>query len=61
MKIDKVTVIESGSQGSGVASAATQLPSAIIKITKQIEAATGVNILSKLGERRLAAERPKDG
>ena len=50
MKIDRVTVIDSGNQGSGVASAASQLPAAIIKLTEQIETATGVNILSRLGE-----------
>jgi hypothetical protein len=31
-----------------VANAAGQLPTAIIQLTKQIEAATGVNILSRL-------------
>ncbi|HET9064357.1 MAG TPA: SPFH domain-containing protein [Gemmatimonadales bacterium] len=48
MKIDKVTVIDSGNNGSGVGKAAGQLPSAIIQITEQIENATGVNILSRL-------------
>ena len=48
--IDKVTVIDSGGKGTGVASAATQLPEAIIKLTEQIETATGVNILSRLGQ-----------
>jgi len=51
MDIDKVTVIDSGGHGTGVGNAASQLPEAIIKITEQIETATGVNILSKLGER----------
>jgi flotillin len=50
MKIEKMTVIDSGNQGSGVASAAAQFPAAILKITEQIETATGVNILSRLGE-----------
>jgi flotillin len=50
MDIDKVTVIDSGGQGTGVAMAAGQLPEAIIKITEQIETATGVNILSRLGQ-----------
>jgi len=48
--IDKVTVIDSGGQGTGVATAAGQLPEAIIKLTEQIETATGVNILSRLGK-----------
>ncbi len=46
--IDKLTVIDSG-QGTGVASTAGQLPAAVIKLTEQIENATGVNILSRLG------------
>lgn len=49
MEIGKVTVIDSGDRGSGVASAASQLPAAIIKLTEQIETATGINILSRLG------------
>jgi flotillin len=48
MQIDKVTVFDSGNGASGVANAAGQLPTAIIQLTKQIEAATGVNILSRL-------------
>ena len=52
MDIDKVTVIDSGGKGTGVANAAGQLPEAIIKITEQIETATGVNILSRLGEKK---------
>jgi len=51
MDIGKVTVIDSGGKGTGVAMAAGQLPEAIIKITEQIETATGVNILSRLGEK----------
>jgi len=46
--IDKLTVIDSG-EGAGVANTASQLPGAVIKLTEQIEAATGVNILSRLG------------
>ncbi len=46
--IDRLTVIDSG-EGAGVANAAGQFPAAIIKLTEQIENATGVNILSKLG------------
>ncbi len=48
MQIDKVTVFDSGNGATGVANAAGQLPTAIIQLTKQIEAATGVNILSRL-------------
>lgn len=49
MQIDRLTVIDSGDRGSGVASTASQFPAAVIKLTEQIEAATGVNILSRLG------------
>lgn len=48
MSIDKVTVIDSGGNAGGVGKAAGQLPAAIISLTEQIEAATGVNILSRL-------------
>ncbi len=48
MKIDKVTVIDTGNGSSGVGKAAGQLPAAIIQLTEQIESATGVNILSRL-------------
>jgi flotillin len=47
--VERLTIIDSG-EGAGVANAAGQLPSAVIKLTEQIEAATGVNILSKLGK-----------
>jgi flotillin len=40
--IDRLTVIDSG-EGTAVASTANQLPAAVIKLTEQIEAATGVN------------------
>ena len=46
--IEKMTVIDSGG-GGGVANAASQFPEAIIKLTEQIETATGINILSRLG------------
>lgn len=48
MDIDKVTIFDTGNGASGVANAAGQLPTAIIQLTQQIEAATGVNILSRL-------------
>jgi len=48
MQIDRLTVIDSGEGGTGVAKTASQFPAAIIKLTEQIEAATGVNILSRL-------------
>jgi flotillin len=53
--IDKLTVIDSGSGGEAVANTAGQLPAAVIKLTEQIETATGINILSKLGEKSLGS------
>ncbi len=58
MTIDKVTVIDSAGQGTGVGKAAGQLPSAIIQLTEQIENATGVNILSRLQQPKV--EQPQD-
>jgi hypothetical protein len=44
-----------------VANAASQLPTAIIQLTEQIEAATGINILSRLGQGPPAAAAPPEG
>ena len=49
--IDKITVIDQGgggSSGGGIAGIAAQMPAAVISITEQIEAATGMNILAAL-------------
>ncbi len=46
--IDKVTVIDSGNGSSGIPDVMSQLPAAVIKLTEQIETATGINILSGL-------------
>ncbi len=48
--IDKITVIDQGggSSGGGIPGLAAQMPAAVISITEQIEAATGVNILAAL-------------
>jgi flotillin len=48
--IDRVSVIDSGQGGGGIGGLLGQLPSAVIKITEQIENATGVDILSGLGD-----------
>ncbi len=45
--IDRLTVIDGG-DGKGLPSLAGQMPAAVISITEQIEAATGVNILEAL-------------
>lgn len=48
--VDKITVIDQGGGGSGggIAGIAAQMPAAVISITEQIEAATGINILAAL-------------
>jgi flotillin len=49
--IDRVSVIDSGGNGGsgGIAGLLGQLPAAVVKVTEQIENATGVDILSGLG------------
>ncbi|HVL05970.1 MAG TPA: SPFH domain-containing protein [Acidimicrobiales bacterium] len=51
--IDKVSIIDSGGQGSGIPGFMGQLPAAVISLTEQIENATGVDLLKAL--------RPGDG
>ena len=46
--IDKVTIIDSGGQGSGVPNMMQQLPAAVIGLVEQLETATGVDLLSAL-------------
>ena len=47
--VDKITVIDQGGgSGGGLPGIAAQMPAAVISITEQIEAATGMNILSAL-------------
>jgi flotillin len=48
--IDKMTVIDNGS-GNAMAGVASQMPSAVMSITEQIETATGINILEVLTRR----------
>ena len=50
VSIDRVSVIDSGNGQQGIPSVMSQLPAAVIKITEQIENATGVDILSNLGK-----------
>jgi len=58
--IDKITVIDQGGNGSGggIPGIASQMPSAVIAITEQIEAATGVNILSALDRTKSPTSAP---
>ena len=51
VSIDKVSVIDSGNgTADGIPSFLSQMPASVIKITEQIETATGVNILSGLNK-----------
>jgi len=53
--IDKVSVIDSGNgHGDGIPGVLAQLPASVIRITEQIENATGVNILSALNKQPAA-------
>jgi len=58
--IDKMTVIDQGggADGGAIGGVASQMPAAVISITEQIEAATGVNILEALTRSR--ADKPVD-
>ena len=46
--IDKVSIIDSGGQGSGIPGFMGQLPAAVIGLTEQLENATGVDLLKAL-------------
>ncbi|HEX2048464.1 MAG TPA: SPFH domain-containing protein [Acidimicrobiales bacterium] len=46
--IEKVSIIDSGGQGTGVPGFMNQLPAAVIGLTEQIENATGVDLLKAL-------------
>jgi flotillin len=50
ISIDKVSVIDSGNGSQSIPGLLSQLPATVIKLTEQIENATGVNILSGLGD-----------
>lgn len=51
VSIDKVSVIDGGNGSQQIPGLLSQLPGSVIKLTEQIENATGVNILSGLGDR----------
>lgn len=48
--IGRVSVVDSGS-GKGVPAAVSQLPGTVVRLNEQIEAATGVDLLSSLAKR----------
>ena len=55
--IDRVAVIDNGGgHGSGIPGLVSQLPGAVVSITEQIEAATGVDILGAMRDDSLAEE-----
>jgi len=49
--IDKMTVIDSGGDGSALPGIAKQLPASVIAIAEQIETATGVDIMGPLRQK----------
>ena len=57
--IERVSVIDGGGGSGGIGGLLGQLPGAVIKITEQIENATGVDILRGLGDRP-APEEERD-
>lgn len=59
--IDKVTVIDSGNGSQGIPDLMSQLPAAVIKLTEQVETATGINILSGLGAKQSPAAVDAEG
>jgi flotillin len=56
VSIDKVSVIDGGNGSQQIPGLLSQLPGSVIKLTEQIENATGVNILSGLGHSNPAPE-----
>jgi len=52
VSIDRVAVIDNGTGGAsgGIPGVMAQLPAALVSMTEQIEAATGVDILAALRE-----------
>jgi flotillin len=56
VNIEKVSVIDSGNGSETIPGFLSQLPGTVIKLTEQIENATGVNILSGLGREPTAVE-----
>ena len=59
VNIDKVSVIDSGNGSNSIPGLLGQLPGSVIKLTEQIENATGVNILSGLGRRQATETTPE--
>ncbi len=60
VSIDKVSVIDGGNGSQQIPGLLSQLPGSVIKLTEQIENATGVNILSGLADRKGEEEMVTD-
>lgn len=56
--IDKVSVIDSGGQGTGIPGLIRQLPAAVVGLVEQIETATGVDLFRALRAEEQGAARP---
>jgi len=56
VNIDKVSIIDGRNGSQQIPQLLSQLPGSVIKLTEQIENATGVNILSGLGKRGTTVE-----
>ena len=54
--IERISVIDSGGQGSGIPGVLGQLPAAVINLAEQIETATGVDILGAMRSKDDAPE-----
>ena len=60
VNIDKVSVIDAGGGSQSIPGLLSQLPGSVIRLTEQIENATGINILSGLGNRTDTPPPPTD-
>ena len=57
--IDRVAIVDNGGgQGGGIPSLVSQLPGAVVSLTEQIEAATGVDILGSMRSDQADSELP---
>ena len=54
--IEKVSIIDSGGQGSGIPGFMNQLPATVISLAEQLETATGVDIFKSM-----RPDEPEDG
>jgi flotillin len=63
IEIERISVIDSGGQGSGIPGVLGQLPAAVINLAEQLETATGVDILGAMRSdgRQEAALPPGNG